>query len=239
MLSPLVQRLSARDELSDHERSVLDAITTHVRTVPAREDIVRQHERVTASTLLLEGFAARYKILGTGTRQITSFQLPGDFVDLHGFLMHRLDHGVTALSECRVAVVPHEAIKRITEEQPHLARLLWLDTVIDGAIHREWLVAMGRLSATGHAAHLICELYLRLDEIGRVQNETFHVPVTQEDLGDALGVSGVQVNRSLQELRRAGLITWRGKTVTVLDWKRLAKVGEFDPTYLNLLREPR
>jgi len=239
MLNPLVLKLEQRDRLSEVEKRVLENAISRVRVVEADEDIVHEGERPSESSLLLDGFAARYKIFSSGRRQITAIHVPGDFVDLHSFLLKTLDHGVLALTPCRVAVVPHAALERITDEHPHLARLLWLTTLIDGAIHREWLTAMGRLSATAHLAHFICELFLRLQTVGRTDGDTFQLPLTQAELGDTLGLSTVHVNRVLQELRKEGLIRWQGDSLTILDRGRLEKVGEFTPTYLSLQNEHR
>jgi CRP-like cAMP-binding protein len=239
MVEPLIAKLERRDRLSREEKGVLEAAVTRVRDVRADEDILREGDRPSESTLLLEGFAARYKVLSNGRRQITALHVTGDFVDLHSFLLKPLDHGVVALTPCRLALVPHSVIEKITEQHPHLARLLWLSTLIDGAIHREWLTAMGRRSATAHMAHLICELFVRLEAVGQVHDNTIHLPITQSELGDTLGLSTVHVNRVLQELRKEGLIRLRGNALTVLDWDRLQEVAEFTPTYLNLNQEAR
>lgn len=239
MPNPLVLKLEQRDRLSDDEKRVLESAISRVRVVEADEDIVHEGETPSESSLLLDGFAARYKIFSNGRRQITAIHVAGDFVDLHSFLLKTMDHGVLALTPCRVAVVPHAALERITDEHPHLTRLLWLNTLIDGAIHREWLTTMGRLSATAHMAHFICELFLRLKAVGRTDGDTIHLPLTQAELGDTLGLSTVHVNRVLQELRKEGLIRWQGDALTILDWERLEKVGEFTPTYLNLQHEHR
>jgi CRP-like cAMP-binding protein len=218
---------------------VLEASVARVREIRADEDIVREGDRPTESNLLFEGFAARYKVLSNGRRQITAIHVTGDFVDLHSFLLKTMDHGILALTPCRLAVIPHAALERITEEHAHLTRLLWLSTLIDGAIHRQWLTGMGRLSATAHMAHLICELYLRLKSVGQIRDDSFPLPITQSELGDTLGLSTVHVNRVLQELRKEGLIRLRGNTLTILDLDRLQKVAEFTPTYLNLHNERR
>lgn len=235
----LIRKLEQRDRLSDEEKQVLDRAVSRIREFAADEDLVSEGDRPTESSLLLDGFAARYKGLADGRRQITAIHVAGDFVDLHSFLLHRMDHGVVALSPCRVGAVPHETLREITERHPHLARLLWLGTLIDGAIHREWLVAMGRRPAVSQMAHLICELFLRLQGVGRTRGSSFQLPLTQAELGDALGLSTVHVNRTIQELRSAGLITWRDQVVTINDWEGLAAEAEFDPAFLNLLNEPR
>ena len=235
----LIRKLEQRDRLSDEERNVLDRAVARIREYAVDEDLVREGDRPTESTLLLDGFAARYKGLADGRRQITAIHIAGDFVDLHSFLLRRMDHGVVALSPCRTGAVPHEALREITERYPHLARLLWLSTLIDGAIHREWLVAMGRRPAVSQTAHLICELFLRLRAVGRTEGGSFRLPLTQAELGDTLGLSTVHVNRTLQELRAAGLVTWRDQIVTINDWDGLAAMAEFDPSFLHLESEPR
>ena len=134
----------------------------------------------------------------------------GDFVDLHSFVLKTMDHSVGALTRCRVALVPHEFLQGVTERLPHLTRLLWLDTLVDAATHREWIVGMGRRSALEQLAHLICELYVRLEVLGQVDGATFDLPLTQTDLGDALGLSLVHINRTVRELREAGLLIVAG-----------------------------
>jgi len=239
MSNPFVLKLEQRDRLSDDEKQMLESAVARVRDIGADEDIVREGDRPMECSLLLDGFAARYKILSNGRRQFTAIHVAGDFVDLHSFLTKTMDHGILTLTPCRVAAVPHATLQKITDDHPHLTRLLWLDTLIDGAIHREWLTAMGRLSATAHLAHLICELFLRLKMVGRTEDDTILMPLTQAELGDTLGLSTVHVNRVLQELRKDGLIRWQGDALTILDWERLKKAGEFTPTYLNIQQERR
>ncbi len=237
MTNSLILKLEKYDRLSDDEKRALDNAIARIRVVEADEDILREGDRPAESSLLLDGFAARYKIVSNGRRQISAIHVAGDFIDLHSFLLKTMDHGVLALTNCRIALVPHATLEKITDEYPHLTRLLWLSTLIDGAIHREWLTAMGRLSATAHMAHLICELYLRLKTIGRAEGDTIQLPVTQAELGDTLGLSTVHVNRVLQELRKEGLIRFQGDALTILDWVQLKKVGEFTSTYLSLQNE--
>ena len=135
--------------------------------------------------------------------------------------------------------MPHEALRQITEAHPHLGRLLSLQIAIDGAVHRQWLVMTGRAPAQTRFAHLLCELLLRLQAVGQAQDRRFHLPLTQQTLGDMLGISTVHVNRTLQDLRAEGLVTWNGGVVEILGWDRLQEIAEFDPTYLNLVHEPR
>lgn len=200
--------------------------------------IIRPGDRPVHSTFLVSGLCARYSLTVAGERQFTEISVPGDFIDLHSLLMKQMDHGIMALSDCVVAPAQHGDLRRLTELHPHLTRLLWLETVIDGAIHRQWLVAMGRQNAASRLAHLICELYLRLEAGGQAEDHHFTVPLTQTVLGDILGLTPVHVNRVMMELRHQGLIEWKGAQVVILDWDRLATFAEFDPIYLRLRRDP-
>jgi CRP-like cAMP-binding protein len=239
LLNPLAAKLQTYDVLSDEEIQILEGAVDRTQHFDAGQDLVRVHDQPTYSTALLEGWAARYKVLRNGRRQITGIHVPGDFIDLHSFLLHTMDHGIIALSPCWVVQVPHENLRKITETEPHLTRLLWMSTLVDGAAHREWLVAMGQTSASAHTAHLICELYIRLEAVGAASGYRFKFPMTQAQLGDALGLSAVHVNRSVQELRAMELITWQSGEVVIKDWERLVRVGHFDPTYIHHQREPR
>jgi CRP-like cAMP-binding protein len=239
LLEPLFLNLSQHDVLSEAERNMLVRIITHTKQFPARQDIVKAGSRPTYSSLIVDGFAAQYKLLADGSRQITALHVAGDFVDLHAFLLKTMDHGIVALSPCTIAFAEHGDLKSVTESAPHLSRLLWLDTLVDGAIHREWIVAMGRRSKKSHLAHLICELFVRLQGVNLTSGTSFHLPLSQSEMADVIGLSVVHMNRVSQGLRRERLIAWNNPTVTILDWDRLQEVAEFDPTYLSMRREPR
>lgn len=239
MLESLYLQLGQHDDLSNEEKTLLAGIISTGRDFAVGQDIVAAGSRPAYSTLILDGFAARYKVLENGGRQITSLQVTGDFVDLHAFLLKIMDHGIIALSPCRVAFADHGKLKMLTERAPHLTRLLWLDTLIDGAIHREWIVAMGRRSKTSHLAHLICELFVRLRVVNRTDGMSFSLPLSQAEMADVLGLSVVHMNRVIASLRRLEVVAWSNHTVTISDWDRLAGIAEFDPTYLSMNNEPR
>jgi CRP-like cAMP-binding protein len=221
-------------ELSAEQRATLAAGFGNSRSIPIKADIVREGDRPTHSTLLLSGLAMRYRVLRNGNRQITAIHLPGDFVDLHSFPLKDMDHSVGTLSPCETAAIPHTAVRQIVRTDSDLAEMLWRLSLLDGAIHREWLVAMGGLPGISHLAHLLCEVYVRLAHIGLAEDLTFDLPVTQVDLGDALGLSPVHANRVLQDLRGNRVIRLDGKRVTILDWDRLVEIGQFDAKYLHL-----
>jgi CRP-like cAMP-binding protein len=237
--SPLILNLSRHDSISAEEERVLDGAVDRVESYRTGEDIVLQDSRPGESCLMLAGFSGRSQFLADGRRQLTAIHLPGDFVDLHSLLLKVMDHGVVALTDCQVARVPHERLRKISEEQPHLTRLLWLSTVVDAAIHRAWIVAMGRRSAVAQMAHFLCEIYLRLQAVELTDGRSFEFNITQGEIADMLGRSTVHVNRTLQFLRKKALVVWRGTRVTIEDWERLQEIADFDPTYLSLRKEPR
>lgn len=233
-------KMRARDQtLSAEENAVLREAVADVVQFEADRDIVREHDRCDQSHLLMHGWACRYLTLADGRRQIVALHLPGDFVDLHSFPFKRMDHSVATLTPCAIAVVPHERLKRITETQPHLTRVLWLSTLIDAAILRQWMLGAGRRSAVERAAHLFCEIFVRLRTIEAVDGARFAFPLTQLELADTLGVTPVHTNRVIQGLKRSEVLSWRGQVVEILDPQRLGRMAEFDPTYLALEPERR
>jgi CRP-like cAMP-binding protein len=237
--NPLLLKLQKRDRLSSDEQDVLETIRSSTQTLKPGDEIVREGDRPSFSCLMLQGWSARTKFLSGGRRAISALHLAGDFVDLHSFLLRPMDHSVVALTPCKIGVVPHDRLKVVTERHSHLTRLLWLDTLVDAAIHREWIAGLARRSAANRLAHLFCELLLRSEAVGRVDELSYDLPLTQGVLADVLGLSTVHVNRSLQELRQDQLISLQRTKLRILDWDRLTELADFDPAYLNLSGEPR
>jgi CRP-like cAMP-binding protein len=234
----LIRRLERFDRMSPEEKETLNSVIGHDFQVASGQEVIREGSTPKTSALLLEGLVARSNSLLSGQRQITAIHVPGDFVDLHAFLLAKMDHSVVALTACRFGVLPHEAIDDISRRLLHLTKLLWLTTLVDGAIHRAWLAMRGRMPSHARVAHLICELYIRLKVVGLAPDQEFEFPLSQETVADMLGLSTVHVNRSIQQLRKEGLIVWSRPVIAIPDWGRLVKVAEFDATYLNLEGKP-
>lgn len=232
-------KLQARDTLSPRELDAISALVELEVTYAVGEIIVEEDVRQTRSQLMVSGVAARSKAMADGRRQITELHIAGDFVDLHSFLLKSLEHDVIALSPVRMALVPHERLAVVTEQAPHLTRMLWLSTLIDAAIHREWIVSAGRRTALQQVACLFCEIMTRYQIIGLGEGDVCLFPITQSQLADACGITAVHVNRVLQALRGDGLIDWRHGQLAIKEPAKLAALGEFDPSYLSLKREPR
>ncbi|HZG09701.1 MAG TPA: Crp/Fnr family transcriptional regulator [Allosphingosinicella sp.] len=234
-----LDKLRARDLLSPEEEEALRTSVTEIRELGAGKSVVRTGSVVQHSTLLLDGLCCRYKDLSDGQRQIMEVHVGGDFLDLHGFLLKQLDHSVATLTPVRFAMVPHERLRELTETHPHLARMLWFSTLLDAAIHRERILSIGRRDAMARIAHLLCEMYLRLEVVGLASDYRYRLPMTQADLADANGLTSVHVNRMLKKLRDEGLVTFRGSEVIIHDWEALQRRAEFDPVYLHLDKRPR
>ncbi len=233
----LIRKLRSISLLSDLEQQSLLSLPLSIKEIAADEVIVRERDRPFASCLLLEGFTCRYKFTNEGKRQIFSFHTPGDIPDLQSLHLKTMDHSLGTLTKCKVAFIPHESISRLTRDCPRIGDALWRDTLVDAAIFREWMIGIGRRSAYTRIAHLLCEVFARLKAVDLTNGDQCEWPITQTEIGDALGLSTVHVNRSLQELRADGLIQLGGGSLTILEWEGLKKAGEFDLTYLHLSGE--
>ena len=234
---PLIRKLESITDLTEAETKALLALPMRVQDMRADQDIVREGDRPSQCCLLLEGFMARFKHTDKGKRQIFAFHTPGDIPDVLSLQLKTMDHSLGTVSPCKVGFIQHEAIQDLCSRYPRLAVAFWRETLIDGAIFRAWIKNLGRREASAHMAHFLCEIATRLKAIGRVENGSCAWPFTQGEMGDALGLSVVHVNRVLQEIRGAGLITLTKDRLTVLEWDALAALGEFDPRYLH--QQPR
>jgi CRP-like cAMP-binding protein len=238
IVETLIRALERRDVLSDRERAALVKGIAEVRIHAPGDTLIRAGATAEYSTLLVDGLLGRVFYMSEGKRQIVAMHVPGDFVDLHSLLLKRLDHDVVALSEVRVALVPHLVLRKLTETEPHLARMLWLLTVIDAAIHREWIGRLGH-SAAVRIAHLLCELQMRFAVVGLATPQGFPIDLTQADLGDMTGLTPVHINRTLRKLREANLAVVRDGYASIPDLAKLREFAGFDPTYLYLENRAR
>jgi CRP-like cAMP-binding protein len=230
----LIRKLESIGELTPAEAEAVSRLPLEPRTFQAGADLVREGDRPTHCCLVVEGLAARYKLTGDGQRQIMAFHTPGDVPDLQSLHLKVLDHSLGAITRVQAAFIAHEHMHRLTAEHPGVGALFWRDTLIDAAIFREWLTGVGRRSAYARIAHLLCEMFCRARAVGLTHDNTVELPITQAELGDALGLSAVHVNRVLQQLRGEGLIVSRGRTLVILDWEGLERAGDFDPAYLHI-----
>ncbi|NUR45484.1 MAG: Crp/Fnr family transcriptional regulator [Sphingomonas sp.] len=195
--------------------------------------MVREGQRTTDCSLLIKGFAFRQKLLSDGGRQIISIHIPTEFVDLQNGLLGTADHNVQSLDGSEAAIVPASGLWELAAERPAIRKAMWIDTLLDSSIFREWVVNVGRRDSRARIAHLLCELVLRLERIGAGYDGRYDFPLTQEQIADCTGLTAVHTNRTLQSLRKEGLIQLTARSLTVLDWDGLREVGDFDELYLH------
>ncbi|MCZ0960521.1 Crp/Fnr family transcriptional regulator [Paracoccus benzoatiresistens] len=236
-----VRYLQLRDNLSPQDLERLRSIKTEHASFAAGEVMVPAGSSPTGCCMMLRGISARSnRLVGRpDDRVITALHVPGDFVDLHSFVLSRLDHSIIAVGPVEAEFIDHSELAEISRNFPHLTRLLWMATLIDAAIHRQWLVAAASLRSSAHLAHLLCEVYTRLNAVGVAADGQFQLPLLQRELADILGYSPIHVNRAVRDLRDRGLIRWSGSDITIVDWKGLVLLARFDPSYLDLERVSR
>jgi CRP-like cAMP-binding protein len=232
-LALYLAKLERRSPLSEESREALLGLPSRLRPLEAYRDIIREGDRPAHCCLVVNGLVSRYKTLRNGSRQILSFHFAGDMVDLQGALVVIADHGVRAHIPSEIALIEHAEILELAARLPEVGRALWFDTLIDAAVFREWMVNVGRRTALQRTAHLLLELHYRMSEIGATDGDSFSLPVSQADLSDALGISPVHLNRTLQWLRAERLIRSISRTVIIEDPVRLTEIAGFQPNYLH------
>lgn len=233
--NPMIRKLEGFHPLSPEDRDLLDRYSKPVRRFAAKQDIISEGDSPEHVFLILSGFACRYKLLADGRRHIMAYMVPGDFCDFQVFILKQMDHSIGTLSACEVVEIPRPAILDLTE-RPAIARAFWWASLVDEATLREWLVNLGQREAEMRIAHLLCELLMRLRAVGLVEDNSYTLPLTQNDLADTMGMTLVHANRMLTNLRERDLIAMNGRELTVLDVKRLEAYSGFNPNYLHLSR---
>lgn len=228
-----VRKLERGIPLSEEAKVAFMALKTKVFYHETYRDIVSEGEHTKRCCLLSSGFVSRYKTLANGGRQINSFHIPGDMIDLPASLIRVSDHGIRTHTASDVVTFDSDEILELAERYPEWGRAFWFDTLVDSAIFREWTLNIGRRTATARVAHLMLELAWRMAAIGMSDGRTFVLPVTQTDLADAVGLSPVHTNRTLQSLREAGMIRTFSRTVIIEDRERMVQESEFDDAYLH------
>ena len=237
-LEPMVRKLAYWGKLDGADEQALLALPHRMKRLERHAYVARERERTTHSCLMLSGFSIRHKIVAGGARQIVAIHMKGDMVDLQNSFLGIADHSVQMIVESEVALIPSEALKTLAFERPRIGMAMWLDTLVDGSIFREWIANVGRRDAHTRLAHLLCEFSLRLKIAGLGKSNQYELPMTQEQIADCTGLTSVHVNRTLKILEAEGLIQRRSsRTVTIGDWKKLAEAGDFDSTYLHLRKD--
>lgn len=230
----MLRKLLLWVNLDAQQQQALVELPHSVIKVEKQRTLVREGDPVSHCYLVLSGYCVRLKYVGSGGRQIVSIHMKGDLVDMPNALLGIADHGVQALTACTLAKLPIEALQQLSDRIPAIKDALWYDTLVDASIHREWVANVGRRDALTRIAHLLCEFGLKMDAVG-LEQLNYELPMTQDQLADATGLTPVHVNRVLQALATDRLIERvTPKSVIIGDWKRLAAAGDFQPAYLHL-----
>lgn len=234
MLNILARKLRNFNLLHQEDIDRLDELVHVSYPLASGQDIIRQGDEPHTVHLILDGVACRYKLLPNGGRPIVALLIPGDFCDLHVAILSQMDHNIGALTDCHIVDIPRAQIEDLLTNYPRIARALWWATLVDEAVLREWLVNMGQRRADRMIGHLICELLTRFSAVGL--DHPFSLPLTQEQLGDTLGITAVHTQRVLAEMRDQGLLALENRAIIVPDFDRLRRFSDFNPDYLHLNR---
>lgn len=237
-LGRLADNLAGRARLSADDRAAILALPVIRRTMQPSAYLIREGEKATTCAVIVDGFAYRQKLAGDGARQILAIHLPGEVLDFQNLFLTHSDHNVQALTLLDLAVIPMPALRELVQARPAIAAAVCHNILVAAAISREWLLNNGRRNARTRLAHLLCEFATRLDaqELGSATG-SYELPMTQEQIGDALGLTSVHINRSLRALERDGLIERHGRMVTFPSIAALRAVGDFSALYLHLPEE--
>jgi CRP-like cAMP-binding protein len=233
IIAALIKRLQTSAGITDADFSEIRAIPITVRRYPAEEIVVSDGERATNCCLIAEGFCARGKTIPDGRRQILSLHIPGEIPDLMSLFLHVMDHDLFTLTPCTLGFIGHDTLQKLHRRRPHVAEIFWRDTLIDAAMFREWIVNVGQRSAPARLAHVMTEVRERLKVIGRTEGNSFEMPLTQEQIGEALGITAVHANRVIKQLRQDGTVDLHRGRVTVLNETKFQELADFDSRYLH------
>ncbi|WP_148640027.1 Crp/Fnr family transcriptional regulator [Aureimonas sp. AU20] len=230
----LTRRLRAIGRLSAQDEMMISTLRWDVVDIPPRTDFINEGDIQNRCCLLMEGVVVRSNFTRSGERQIQSVHIPGDMPDLQSLHLQRMDHYIGSVSHCRVGFVTHESMLRVLDGSPKLTATFWRETLIDASLYRAIIVRNARLGSTERLAHFICEMWCRFHAVGLTDRTGFAFTMTQEMVGQVLGLSIVSVNRSMQILRSEGLMVWDRGRIDVLNWSQLADLAQFDPSFLHL-----
>ena len=233
-LEALTRRLRTTSAIDDEDVEAIGLLPIDLKTFGPGEHVVRDGERSTACCLLAEGFCVRSKTTWEGRRQILSIHIPGEIPDLQSLYLHVMDHDLVTLTDSHVGFIPHTALQLMVRRRPNVAAVLWRDTLINAAMFREWIVNVGQRPAASRLAHIVVELRARLRVIGREHRKRLDMPLTQEQIGEARGITPIHANRIIKQLREDGVLEFHRGQVTILDEGKLEDLAHFDDRYLHL-----
>lgn len=220
-----------RHAMTEEEKAVFETMVERTEWIEKSTRLVARGADCNHSTMLIEGFMLR-TLDGEGRRHAVSFHVPGDFVDLHAYALTRLDHNIDTVGRVKVGYVPHAALDAVMRDKPHLARIFWFSTLLDAAMHREWIMTLEQLTTPRRIAHILAEIWRRLEMVGLSETDGVATPLTQTDIAEMCGASPIHANRAIRELREGGIAIFDRGRVSVPDRKALESYAGFVPDYL-------
>lgn len=232
-LELVLAKLTRLGTLDREDRAAIKSLPYRLDETGPGHLLVREGEVPRECCVLIAGYACRHKCTSGGARQIVSFHLPGDILDVQHLQLPKADHNVETISAARIAWIATEDLKALLVQRPRINEALWRDALVDASIFREWVLNVGRRDAKSRIAHMLCEFAARRKAAGLGSPERFDIPMTQEQIGDATGLTSVHVNRSLQALGAAGVIERTGRQFRITNWRRMCDFADFDPAYLH------
>jgi CRP-like cAMP-binding protein len=230
----LARHLACLGELPEEDHAALSALDGEVREVGRNTDLLRTGDHPQHVIIVLAGLLHRYTIDADGARQIASFYLPTEAPCLETLYLDYMDNNLAATVDSRVGFIPHDQLYKVIDERPEVRKLLWRQTLVQGAVFREWLMRNSKMPAHESLAHFFCEMFTRARAAGLTEGMEFDLPLTQELIADAVGLTPVHTNRTLMLLRETGAVEMRKGRVEIRDWDKLAGLAGFDPQYLHL-----
>lgn len=233
-LARFADKLSRRSSLGPAERQAILSLPAQPAQIQTNRDFVRLGERTDHASFVVDGLVGRFGQNRDGNRQITAVHIPSDMVDLHSVVAPDACSALQALSVTTILRVPHEALRAVARQFPAIAEAFWRECVVDAAVLAEWVVNVGRRDARSRLAHVFCEIACRVQGLNVKAGDVIPFPATQTHLADMTGLTSVHVNRSLQGLRREGVVDLHSRQIHILDWARLTTIGDFDPAYLRV-----
>lgn len=234
-LFKLFRKLASRNPLDEADRAAILALPYVTRSYEPSSYVVREGEPPRRHcSFILSGFAFRQKLTVQGTRQIVSLHMAGDMLDLQHLFLKRADHNVQALTRLETAELDRNALRALATDRPAVAEAMWVDALIDASVFREWVLNVGRRDARTRVAHLLCEFATRMQSLGLATEERYELPMTQEQIGDATGLTSVHVNRTLKSLAAEGLIERDKRSLSFSDWESIRAAADFSALYLHL-----
>lgn len=229
----LVKKLKHHSQLDNADLTAIRTLGCRFRELKPGEDFIRQGGKPTESAIVVEGMVARYHTLPTGGRQYLSLHIVGDWPDAQGLFLEQMDHSVCAVGAASLIAVPHKELIRVFRDRPAVGFAVWRETLIDAAIFREAITNNSSRTGVQRLAHFFAEVFFRSQANDLIESNSCSLPLSQTQIGEALGMSIATVSRHLKQIRKSKVADLRAGRLVVSKFSRLSTMGDFDPLYLH------